>query len=479
MVQEKKRSIDEVLVAHAPLDKEAVLSLWEKVRPSFQHKIIVLDDDPTGVQTVHNVSVYTDWSEQTIEQGFLEMSQMFFILTNSRAFSEMETKTAHRDIAERIERISQKYNKPYIVISRSDSTLRGHYPLETEVLRETVEQQGKMKLDGEILLPFFKEGGRLTVDNIHYVQLEDNMVPAGETEFAKDRTFGFVSSHLGEWIEEKTNGAHLKEDITYISLDTIRNMAIEEIVGKLMHVSGFGKVVVNALEEDDVRIFSIALIQALNRGKRFLFRTAATFTKIIGNISTRPILTRRDLIQHQSQNGGLIVIGSHVQKTTEQLKELQSISFLCFIEFNCHLVLEKAAFQKEIDRVRSEAEKFVAQGVTTVIYTRRERFDLGIGMKEEELKVAVEISDAVTSIVRDFAIRPNYIISKGGITSSNIGTKGLSVKRATVAGQISPGVPVWKTGEESKFPHIPYVIFPGNVGAVTTLRDVVLELEVS
>lgn len=153
------KRIDEVVASYPPIDSAAVLDLWNETRPSFQHKIIVLDDDPTGVQTVHGVSVYTDWSEQTIQQGFLEDSQIFFILTNSRAFSEKETEKVHLEIAERVERISQKYDNPYILISRGDSTLRGHYPLETLVMKETIEKQSDRKIDGEIILPFFKEGG--------------------------------------------------------------------------------------------------------------------------------------------------------------------------------------------------------------------------------------------------------------------------------------------------------------------------------
>ena len=52
-----------------------------------RRKIIVLDDDPTGVQTVHDVSVYTDWSPESMESGFAEPGNLFFILTNSRSFS--------------------------------------------------------------------------------------------------------------------------------------------------------------------------------------------------------------------------------------------------------------------------------------------------------------------------------------------------------------------------------------------------------
>uniref|UniRef100_UPI004053D3E8 four-carbon acid sugar kinase family protein n=1 Tax=Rossellomorea sp. y25 TaxID=3118174 RepID=UPI004053D3E8 len=471
------RNVDEILSSYQSIDQQKVNQWWKKVRPNFTHKIVVLDDDPTGVQTVHGVSVYTDWEEETIEQGFAEDNQIFFILTNSRAFTAKETEQVHRDIAERTEAISKKLGIPYLIISRGDSTLRGHYPLETEVLRRTMESESNMSVDGEVILPFFKEGGRLTIENTHFVQQEDVLVPAGETEFAKDRTFGYTSSHLGEWVEEKTKGAFPEKGVTYISLESIRNMDIDGIVDQLLGVKGFGKVIVNAVEESDVRVFTTALILAIQEGKRFIFRTAAAFTKVIGDISSRPLLTKEELISEERENGGLVIVGSHVKKTTDQLEKLRELPSLHFIEFDAHLVLDKEAFQKEIERVQQEAETKVAEGISTVIYTKRKRLDLGDGMEEQELQLSVEISNAVTSIVRHFSIRPNYLIAKGGITSSDVGTKGLCVKRATVAGQIAPGIPVWKTGEESTFPFIPYVIFPGNVGAVTTLRDVVSTLE--
>jgi uncharacterized protein YgbK (DUF1537 family) len=473
----KTRHADETLSSYQSINEEKVNEWWGRVRPGFTHKIIVLDDDPTGVQTVYGVSVYTDWEEDTIELGFLEDRQMFFILTNSRAFTAKETEEVHRDIAERTEVISKKLGIPYLIISRGDSTLRGHYPLETDVLRRTLEAESGERVDGEVILPFFKEGGRLTLENTHFVQQENDLVPAGETEFAKDRTFGYKSSHLGEWVEEKTNGVFPKEGVTYISLESIRSLDVDGIVDQLLQVKDFGKVVVNAVEESDVRVFATALILAIGEGKRFIFRTAAAFTKVIGDISSRPMLTREDLISEERENGGLVIVGSHVKKTTDQLNALKELSSLHFIEFDAHLVLDKEAFQQEIERVRHEAETKVAGGISTVIYTKRKRLDLGDGMEEQELQLSVEISNAVTSIVREFSVRPNYLVAKGGITSSDIGTKGLCVKRATVAGQIAPGIPVWQTGEESTFPFIPYVIFPGNVGAVTTLRDVVSTLE--
>jgi uncharacterized protein YgbK (DUF1537 family) len=194
---------------------------------------------------------------------------------------------------------------------------------------------------------------------------------------------------------------------------------------------------------------------------------------VIGGVSDKPLLTREELIGEETGNGGLIIIGSHVKKTTEQLNELKKLTEIEFIEFNSHLVLEQEKFLKEIDRVIETTETLIRDGKTVAVYTRRERLDLGENKKEEELKLSVAISDAVTSIVTKLQVRPNFLIAKGGITSSDVGTKGLKVKRATVAGQIRPGIPVWKTGQESKYPGMSYVIFPGNVGTITDLKTVV------
>ncbi|SES18815.1 four-carbon acid sugar kinase family protein [Psychrobacillus sp. OK032] len=469
----ENRLAKEVLNNIQAVDTQTVKDMVKAELANLNKKIIVLDDDPTGVQTVHGVSVYTDWSVESIEKGFQEENVMFFILTNSRGFTADETEKVHTEIATNIVAAAKKQNKEFIVISRGDSTLRGHYPLETEVLKGTIETASEIKYDGEVILPFFKEGGRLTVDNIHYVQYEEYLVPAGETEFAKDRTFGYTKSHLGEYVEEKSAGKFKADNATYISLESLRSLDIEGITNQLLQVADFNKVVVNAVDYVDVEIFVIALAKAMKVGKQFMFRSAAALTKVIGGVSDKALLTREELIQDETNHGGLILVGSHVKKTTEQLEVLKTSDFIEFIEFDCHLVLQPDQFQEEIDRVISTTENLIREGKTVTVYTKRERLDLGEGKKEEELKLSVKISDAVTSIVQRLKVRPNYIVAKGGITSSDIGTKGLEVKRATVAGQIQPGIPVWYTGEESKFPGIAYIIFPGNVGAVTTLKDTV------
>lgn len=467
----------ELLANLSEPNRDDIQAKLKQERIGFNHKIVVLDDDPTGVQTVHGVSVYTDWTKESIEQGFREENKIFFLLTNSRSFTAKETTVVHQDIARRVQEVSLQTGIPYVLISRGDSTLRGHYPLETETMKNTIEIISDTKFDGEIIIPFFKEGGRLTINNIHYVQYGDELVPAGDTEFSKDRTFGFTASNLGEWIEEKTKGTFTKDETTYISLEDLRSQNIESIKAQLMEVTNFKKVVVNAVDYSDVEVFVTAFLQVLKEGKTFICRSAAALTKVLGDISDKPLLTRSELVSDGIVNGGIVAVGSHVKKTTEQLYALLDSGLVTGVEFNVHLVLDDEKFQQEVERVRTTCEELIREGKSVVYYTRRERLDLGVNREEEELKLSVKISDAVTSIVHDLNVRPKYIVAKGGITSSSIGTVGLEVKRALVAGQIKPGIPVWKTGKESKFPDSAYIIFPGNVGTTETLKEVVEVLE--
>ena len=462
---------NEKLFAQIPAADEAAVDVaLTKELLDFDRKIIVLDDDPTGVQTVNGIHVYTDWTEESIAAGFAEENRMFFILTNSRAFQTAQTEAEHRTIAARVAAEARRTGKKFMLISRSDSTLRGHYPLETETLARTLEESGE-HIDGEVLMPFFKEGGRFTIGDVHYVQEGAELTPAGDTEFARDKTFGYTSSDMKEYIEEKTQGAFRASDVVSISLDDLRAVRVDVIIEQLMAVTDFRKVIVNAVDYVDVKVFAIAMIRAMKAGKHFLFRTAAAWTKVIGGVTDKPLLRRDELVVPGNANGGLIIIGSHVKKTTEQFEKLRELKDVKFIEFNHVLVLDPPKLEEEVRRVIVETEDAIRRGVTVAVYTGRKRFDAG--SEAESLRVSVQISDALTSIVRRLSVQPAFLIAKGGITSSDVGTKGLSVRRALVLGQVAPGIPVWQTGAESKFPGMSYIIFPGNVGAVETLRDVV------
>lgn len=474
-LREQPRIIDSgILKKYSGLHPEQATRLLNDAYIGFDRKIIVLDDDPTGTQTVHGVNVYTKWSKEDIEQGFREPGNMFYILTNSRSFQREETETVHREIGRSIADVSRATGKKYVIVSRGDSTLRGHYPIETEVLRSAVEEAGSLTFDGEILCPFFLEGGRYTINDIHYVQYGEQLIPAADTEFARDKSFGYRSSNLVDWCMEKYEGILKEEQVTTIPLELLQTGNIEEVTRLLMQVNGFGKVIVNAVTYSDIKVFCASYLYALRQGKEFLFRSAAGLPKVLGRISEKPLLSKAELVPEDCSAGGIVLVGSHVKKTTQQLdtlkKNMQSVHF---IQFDQHRVLEDNGLLLEKQRVVEEAERFIAQGKTVVVYTRRDRLDVDGGDPDKQLQISVSISAALTGVIGDLQVKPRFIVAKGGITSSDVGTKALKVKRAEVAGQILPGIPVWLTGEESKFPKLPFVIFPGNVGNEDALLRVV------
>lgn len=466
-----------ILTSFPSVDEARLDTLLKEELAKSPCKLIVLDDDPTGVQTVHDISVYTDWSADSIRHGFAEQNKLFYILTNSRSMTAAETAKIHREIAETAASVSKETKTPYLILSRSDSTLRGHYPLETEVLKEYMEQAGS-SVDGEILCFFFKEGGRFTIHNTHYVRQGDQLIPAALTEFAKDPTFGYTHSSIPDYIEEKTDGRYRADSVICISMEALRSMDFERIEAELLRAGGFRKICVNAVDYCDLKVFVIALYRAMAKGKHFMFRTAAGLVKIMGGISDIPLLTAKDLALIQgtasNTNGGMVVVGSHTHKTTKQLNELLKLKCTVPVKFHSEKVLDgDIAFYTEVNRCVKEAENVIRSGKTAVCFTQRTLLTQKNDTRQSALLRSVKISDGVQNLVARLKIRPSYLIAKGGITSSDIGTKALAVKQARVMGQIRPGIPVWQTGPESRFPDLPYIIFPGNTGDNDTLKLIV------
>lgn len=250
-------------------------------------------------------------------------------------------------------------------------------------------------------------------------------------------------------------------------------MNIDKIQAQLMAVKDFNKVIVNAVDYPDLKVFCIALYRAMKAGKVFLFRTAASIVKVMGGVSDQPLLTRKQMVVQETENGGIIVVGSHTEKTTKQVEELKKLKDIQFIELDATLVKDESKFAAEVDRCLALENEAIRSGKTVCCFTTRALITADTGDKEDELRLSVRISDAVQSLVGRLEVTPAFVIAKGGITSSDVGTKALAVRKANVLGQIEPGIPVWQTGEESRFPKTPYVIFPGNVGEITTLREAV------
>jgi uncharacterized protein YgbK (DUF1537 family) len=187
------------------------------------------------------------------------------------------------------------------------------------------------------------------------------------------------------------------------------------------------------------------------------------------------LLTAADLSPGQSRGGGLIVAGSYIQKSSQQIEAVQALPGVASLEVSVERLLDPAGRDQEVARVRLAAGEALASGRNALIYTSR-RLITGTD-ESSSLQIGQGVSQALVDIVAGLSQKPAWIIAKGGITSSDIATKALNIRRAQVLGQAIPGVPIWRAGEGSRWPGLIYVVFPGNVGGPEAIAQMAQMLQ--
>jgi uncharacterized protein YgbK (DUF1537 family) len=457
----------ESLISELPPEPDSVFKEIQARVSASPQKIVVLDDDPTGTQSVHDVSVLTEWSVPVLREELMLDSSVFFILTNSRSLTCEAAQVLNREIGANLKAAASQAGSEFTVISRSDSTLRGHYPAETDALAEGLGAC----FDGVILAPYLREGGRFTINDVHYVVNGKRALPVGETEFARDPALGYSESDLRFWIEEKSKGKIAAESVRSLSIGDIRT---GDILSKLIKLHDGQVCIVNAACDADIERVVLSVLEAESQGKSFLYRTAASFVRARAGIPTRPPLTSAEL-QSEAKAGGLVIVGSFVPKTNRQLAVLRQKFSLKEIELDVHTLLDDSQRRNVILDVHQKINRAISAGQDVLLFTSRQLVtgsDAGESLKIEEI-----VSESLVACVRGLRIRPSYFVSKGGTTSSDVAVKGLDVHRALVLGEVLPGIPAWKLGKRSRFPGMVYVVFPGNVGDENALADVVLKFQ--
>ncbi|MFJ1750347.1 four-carbon acid sugar kinase family protein [Streptomyces sp. NPDC088116] len=445
-------------------------------------RLVVLDDDPTGTQTVAGVPVLTTWTVDDLRWALRQDSAAFFVLTNTRSLAPEAAAARNREVVRALTEASAAEGTGFVLASRGDSTLRGHFPLETDVLAQEVA------VDGVVLVPAYIEAGRLTAGSVHWMRTAEGMLPVAESEFAKDATFGYANSGLPEWIEEKTDGRIPAGEVLRITLEDIRLRGAEHVAGLLTSLSDGRPAVVDALCDDDLRVLALACAAAEGSGARLLYRVGPSFVRARAGQAAHPPLTAARLraFSHpgasptaaseaadaQPASHGLIAVGSHVGLTTRQLDRLRERGGLAEFELDVPSLLDddrRAIHVAEVARACAEA---LAGGEVVLRTTRA----LVTGADaDDSLAIARAVSGAVVETVRAITAerRPAFVVAKGGITSSDVATQGLEIRRAWARGTLLPGiVSLWEPVSGPSV-GIPYIVFAGNVGGEDALAEVV------
>ena len=420
-------------------------------------KIIVLDDDPTGSQTVHSCLLLTRWDVDTLSEALLDNSPLFFVLTNTRGMDAVRAADVTREVCRNLKAALEKLRADGKVInpmmvSRSDSTLRGHYPVETDVI---AEQLGPF--DAHFLVPAFFEGGRFTRDSMHYLLLDGEAVPVHETEFAQDSVFGFSTAYLPDYVEEKTAGSIRAGQVQRFLLDDVRG----DSQARLASLSDNVCCVVDCETQDDLDHFSQQLNQAAAQGKRFLFRSGASLLTALAGLPPQPVAAEAMAEYVRGGRAGAVIVGSHVKKTTAQLAQLLKLPSVSGVEVDVSRINDNR--QLLLAEVNEVVASIHAAGKHAVIYTSRT--EKTFADQQTRLAFGEQVSAFLMDVVRQLPQTLGFLISKGGITSNDVLSDGLALRTSRVLGQILPGCSVVRCPQDHRrFPQLPVVIFPGNVG---------------
>jgi len=430
-------------------------------------KILAIDDDPTGSQTVHGCLLLTRWDVRTLTCALQDDAPLFFVLSNTRGMDAERAATVTRDICVNLrlalaDMAAAGTPVQPVIVSRSDSTLRGHYPVETDVIAAELGP-----VDAHFLVPAFFEGGRITRDGTHYLIVDDRPVPVHETEFAQDSVFGFSTAFLPDYVEEKTGGRIAAGMVERFGLDALRADRAR-LEARLMTLDGNACCAVDAERQSDLDAFAAAVLAATEQGKRFLFRSAASLLTSLAALPTQPVAPA-DMGQFtRGARPGVVLMGSHVGKSSRQLEHLIANTDIAALEVDLDRLEAPDAL---IADLIAGVEAAAAEGRGAVLYTSRGEYRFP--SKAERLAFGERVSNLLVHLVQRLPADIGFLVSKGGITSNDTLSKGLALTTARVLGQVRAGCSVVRCpADHPRFPELPVVIFPGNVGGDEALTEV-------
>ena len=433
-------------------------------------KIIIIDDDPTGSQTVNDCKLMIKWDYETLLEGLKGSSNLLFILANTRSLNENDLKIRLKEICFSLNEIMNNSlfsEEEFVIISRGDSTLRGHNFLEPYIINDFLGP-----FDATFYIPAFIEGNRTTVNGNHFV----NNIPIHKTIFSKDKIFGFNTSNIKELILEQSNHQLNFNDIQNLYIkdfSILESNQKNKLYSYIENLKDNKKVILDIVDYSQLDEFSKIIKSLLNK-KKFLFRSAASFISALSNIKDN----QKDHIyfsQLRRKNNndqimkGLIVVGSSVELTTLQLNKVLAISLCKPIEINVLKLYEyfknesglyQINYQKKL--ILNSIRINLSQEYIPVLFTSREI----VSPRDNNDLIPFQhfLSVFIAEIVSDIQNEVGYMISKGGMTTNTIISQGLKADSVYLEGQILPGISLVTFNLLKQKGKLPIVTFPGNMG---------------
>jgi uncharacterized protein YgbK (DUF1537 family) len=439
-------------------------------------KVVVIDDDPTGSQTVHSCLLLLRWDVEALRRGLRHGSPLLFVLADTRSLTPDAAAQRNREIVTNLEKAlaQEGFDRSEIqLVSRGDSTLRGHGVLEPAVLESCFGP-----FAATLHVPAFLEGGRTTVNGVHLLHGE----PVHTTPFAKDRLFGFSTSDLPHWLEQKSAGAICAADVVKVSLEDLDQAStggMPHMIQRLAALQGNAAVVVDAEHQSQLAALAAAVL-ALKGERRFLFRSAASLVKALADPGPQPLdsagLAR---LRRRSPNGemlpGLVMVGSHVPLADQQLMRLLRDPRCIGLELPVRRIARVLAggtpdlLLADLEREWCEQLQALLQsGRTPVMFTSRG--EIRLASASEGRLLSQTLARLMGRLARAVVPGLGYLISKGGITTQTLLADGLGLEAVELEGQLMPGLSLVRPSV-GVAQALPILTFPGNLGTDSSLFE--------
>jgi uncharacterized protein YgbK (DUF1537 family) len=415
---------------------------------------VVLDDDPTGVQTLAGIRVLLDWDAGRIARA-LAGRRSVHLITNSRALAPEQAGAvvgaAARAAVAGVEGVR--------LVLRGDSTLRGHLWEEYEAVCAAT-QSGRPPL---LLAPALPSAGRVTRGGVHLIERDGVTTPLHETEYARDGAFSYRSARLLEWAEERSNGAFRADAGRELHLDELHASGAGAVADGLADLAASGRpcvLAVDAETDDDLALVSEGYADALAAGVYAVVRCAPALAGILAGTTATTLAA-----PPRGEGGVLVVCGSYVPVSTRQLAALTARHPAALVEIDVTL-LASAQADGEVARAAEAASELMRRSGLAILATPRERppgtTDVASGQR---------IADGVARTAGAVLPRPRVVIAKGGITSAVTLRTGFGFDEAEVIGPVLPGISRWRAGDGAS--GLDYLVIPGNVGHDEVLAELV------
>jgi uncharacterized protein YgbK (DUF1537 family) len=477
-------------------------------------KIVVFDDDPTGSQTVHSCPLLLRWDAASLRQGLADPSPLLFLLVNTRDLAPEQARARLASLCRTLqpllaEAVAAGTIERWLVVSRGDSSLRGHFPLESELIAAELGP-----FAASFLVPAFLSGGRTTAAGVHLLHGE----PVHRSAFAQDRLFGYGTSFLPAWVAEKTAGAIPAEAVQRIDRSELEaalaereggeSKGFQALVGRLADLTGNPWVVVDGERPAQLAAFAAAVDQVSDPAadpvpggdapaasaptasapthgpRRFLFQSAASLITALAELPPQPLAAAGlAALRRCGSDGqplpGLVLVGSHVSLADAQVQSLLAESACGGVD------LEVAKVARVLggplpDRLLPSLESawlerlqaVLARGQTPVLFTSRG--ELACSSPAERRALGEALAGLMARLAARLAPQLGYLISKGGITSQTLLADGLELAMLRLEGQLLPGLSLLRpagAGVPGALAGLPLITFPGNLGDGQTLLE--------